>query len=352
MRLYLFGRFNSTGGGRHAENFYRGLLATPLNGLTVIPINPDDKQEIARMLVEGTDCDITLFFILANPWIVSRVKGRKILWFVFESDRIPSKVCTLLSGYNFLWVPSAWGRDVLIASGVTPNLINVVSEGVDTSVYFPKIKPHNGFIFLSIGKYEKRKGIDELVQAFSEEFPEPTYPTMGLWLKADHPLMPERILDLTLKTSIDKRIKVLGGDYPEGDLIKLYQGADAFVFPSRAEGFGLPALEAIACGIPLLSVCYSGQTEYLKEIESLYYPIQYELVPICDRDFQNSFREAFDGEDFGSWAEPNLLGLRAAMRDVYDNINLWKTRALRASDKIRSQFDWKDIAEKALKSLI
>jgi len=61
----------------------------------------------------------------------------------------------------------------------------------------------------------------------------------------------------------------LVGFVPDEDLVSLYQGAEAFVFPSLLEGFGLPGLEAMACGcpvicsdIPVLKEIYNEAAEY------------------------------------------------------------------------------------------
>ena len=58
--------------------------------------------------------------------------------------------------------------------------------------------------------------------------------------------------DLIAKYKLDNRVKRLG-IIPKRDLVALYNTAEAFVFPSRYEGFGIPPLEAFACGCPVIS---------------------------------------------------------------------------------------------------
>merc|ERR1712226_214809 len=82
-----------------------------------------------------------------------------------------------------VWVPSTFAVEQFTASGVERTKINVVPEAVDTNLFDPeKHTPlnvwddsstmHRPFRFLSVFKWEKRKGWDVLLQAYFEEFSE------------------------------------------------------------------------------------------------------------------------------------------------------------------------------------
>jgi glycosyltransferase involved in cell wall biosynthesis len=66
--------------------------------------------------------------------------------------------------------------------------------------------------------------------------------------------------DLVAKYKLNGRVKRLG-IIPKLDLVALYNTAEAFVFPSRYEGFGIPPLEAFACGCPVISSCATSLAE-------------------------------------------------------------------------------------------
>jgi glycosyltransferase involved in cell wall biosynthesis len=88
-----------------------------------------------------------------------------------------------------------------------------------------------------------------LIEAFGRvqhELPHDLVITGGAWL-IDVPFD-----DLLSEYGIAGRVRRLGA-VPKNDLIALYNAADAFVFPSRYEGFGIPPLEAFACGCPVVS---------------------------------------------------------------------------------------------------
>ena len=347
MKINLVGRFNHTGVGRHAENFYSYLSRQTHNNLTIQHYEPNDNAALAHMLMSDTEEDITLFSNIQNPKFLKLMKGRKIYWFFFESQIIPSKLATLLLDYDQVWTPSQWGFDALRQSGLSAEKLRVMPSGVDASIYHPRSISHTPFVFLLIAKYEKRKGVDELVQAFFQEFPRHVYPSIQLWLKADFAILPERINELKARTHHDDRIKIFDQDMREQDILTLYNTADAFIFPSRAEGFGLPCLEALACGLPVAAINYSGQTEYLKHVEGLYIPIEYDMEDIHDPVYESFVREVYAGEYMGQWARPNIDSIRKAMKEIYDHQQEWKVKGNKASEIVRRKFHWEQIAGNA-----
>ena len=109
-----------------------------------------------------------------------------------------------------------------------------------------------GEYMLSVGAIQPRKNLGRLVAAYShlrDAKPEGKLPKLVLagkcaWLY-DETL--RAIKELSLSESI-----ILTGYVPEGDLPALYSGALCFIYPSYFEGFGLPPLEAMQCGVPVI----------------------------------------------------------------------------------------------------
>jgi glycosyltransferase involved in cell wall biosynthesis len=139
------------------------------------------------------------------------------------------------------------------------------------------------------------------------------------------------------------------GDWDEPAFRSLYTEADAFVLPTRAEGWGLPIIEALACGLPVITTNYSGQTEYLSSIVGGYFPISHTVVPICDPDFLGYW----DGVDAcgAKWAEPDRQSLSDGLTAVVNAFENWVGRSRRASQVIRQRFGWEQAAQAGLAAL-
>lgn len=106
----------------------------------------------------------------------------------------------------------------------------------------------NPFFFYA-GKFSRRKNLRVLIEAFGRvqhELPHDLVLTGGIGV-VESPF--DDIID---KYNLYGRVRRLG-TVPKSDLVRLYNTADAFVFPSLYEGFGIPPLEAFACGCPVIS---------------------------------------------------------------------------------------------------
>lgn len=348
-QVNFYCHFNHTGVGRHCENAYFGMVRNRSEGMLVNYVNQTRQSSVQRWLADPlTATGVNLFFWRMAPEALAQIPGRRVGWLFFESDRLAPLWLQQMMAFDELWMPSEWARDVLVAHGVPAERVRVISAGVDPGIYAPSPVPHDGFVFLTVGKYERRKSIDETIAAFIEEFPPGDFPHVRLRVKADHPVFPQRVAELAARHQGDARIEFVSGILSDRQMASLYNSADAFVFPTKAEGFGLPTIEALACGIPVVTTDYSAQTTFLRHIPGLFRPVDFDVAPLVDPDYDYFYAREYQGNPYGNWAIPRHEAIRAAMREVYADHETWRNRARKAAEIIHSRFSWDAVGRAAL----
>lgn len=150
------------------------------------------------------------------------------------------------------------GIDEKKMSKLSSSKIEVVYEGYDEKIFRPtkadtfinSLTPY----YLFVGTIQPRKNLIRLIKAISY-IPEGNLVIVGSkgWLS-------EGIYNLPKRLGIEKRVKFLGF-VPEKGMPAIYSNAEALLFPSLFEGFGLPILEAQACGCPVLTSNTSSMPE-------------------------------------------------------------------------------------------
>lgn len=170
-------------------------------------------------------------------------------------------------------VSKATKKDLEEKISIPSKNIKVIYEGVDRS-FFRSVKVEilvnrleqfdleKGKYFLFVGTIQPRKNLERLIEAyasFASDFAAPYLVLVGNkgWLS-------DEIYNLPKKLGIEDRVKFLGR-VEDKDLPTLYSGAIALTFPSLFEGFGLPILEAMSCGCPVITSKVSSMPEVVKD---------------------------------------------------------------------------------------
>ena len=105
---------------------------------------------------------------------------------------------------------------------------------------------------LTVGTIEPRKNLTRLVSAFEEHAGSRPLSTLQLVIAGNRGWLSEPLLETVEKSQLRKRI-ILTEYLNDEELRSLYSSCRAFVYPSIYEGFGLPPLEAMACGAPVIT---------------------------------------------------------------------------------------------------
>jgi glycosyltransferase involved in cell wall biosynthesis len=132
---------------------------------------------------------------------------------------------------------------------------------------------------LYLGGFDQRKNVSTLLRAFAvmvRRQPQATLVLAGQLPGRDSVLFPDP-QRMAGELGVDERV-IFAGWVAEEDKPALLSGATAFVFPSLYEGFGLPPLEAMACGTPVIASDRSSLPEVVSEGGILVDPVDWEAL--------------------------------------------------------------------------
>jgi glycosyltransferase involved in cell wall biosynthesis len=156
--------------------------------------------------------------------------------------------------------------------GVDPAKIHVVRHGIRNLAEPPGAPPTREKVILNVGAIQKRKNIARLVEAF-----EILAPPWQLVLAGSHGFGAAEILARIEESPARDRIRVTGY-VSERDLAGWYARATVFAFPSLDEGFGMPVLEAMAAGVPVIASNRSALPEVAGDAAVLVDPYDSEAL--------------------------------------------------------------------------
>jgi glycosyltransferase involved in cell wall biosynthesis len=205
------------------------------------------------------------------PLVFSQeAKGRQ--W-----DLLRAGYLSCLHRADLILTDSEWSkRDMVERFGVPSNRIVIAYLGFDSRMFNtlqPGTPPDQDLLrrygidrpyLLHVGSWQPRKNLHRLIRAFRLWEQRARDSSLQLVLCGVRAPRIDRLDELIQELSLDGRV-IMTGRVADSELVKLYQQALGFAMPSLYEGFGLPPLEAMACGVPVMSSNRSSLPEVLSD---------------------------------------------------------------------------------------
>ncbi|MEB3277875.1 MAG: glycosyltransferase [Lyngbya sp.] len=328
-------------------------------------LSPEAEQQLKRIpiAIENHTTDVTLR--VHCPFNLANSRSQKTLMFACtEWGGVPQSILRGMKVSSFreahlnsdtiIITASHWSKQGFLNSGADPERVVVIPLGFEPNIYYP-LKPdkrqalrqrlgwNNAFVFLNIGvMWNERQGIDRLLKAFA--ILTEKYSNIRLVLKGRDAIFPSKesiqkaSKDILTETEIERiksRMYYIGESLSALEMAELFQAADAYISPYSAEGFNLPVLEAMACGLPV--ICTDGGStddfvhpEFVWKIES-------KLKMMTEKNGDIKF-----------YLEPNTQHLIELMEAMIENSSFRNQAYQNLPPFVANNFTWKHVVDQLL----
>ena len=269
----------------------------------------------------------------------------------WEYGALPARwVEAMRQSVDEVWCPSNYVRDLYVAAGFDPANVLVVPNGVDPHIFSPgpsggyDLGTEKGYKFLFIGGTLERKGIDVLLDAYLDAFtPDDDVALIvkDFGLGGFYRMVSQREKIFKAQQRIGSpQIVYNDRDLTTEQLVSLYRSCDCLAFPYRGEGFGMPILEAMACGLPVIVTAGGASEDFVDD--STGYRVPARRRSIGDRVYDVKLCAE------GWLLEPDRAAVAQTMRRLYERREEGREVGARASARARTDFTWERAAARVI----
>lgn len=270
----------------------------------------------------------------------------------FETTSVPAGWQIQMRAMDELFTFSQWGKEIFESTGIR-RPVTVVPHGVDVVKFNPIVDPipdireavgQDTFVFGSNFDWTERKNPSALLKAYFSSFKREDPVALVLKTYYQYPIEMSKRYITSYIDEVRHMLKMTSDQTPRIVLITdiqssdwfphFYASLDAYVLPSRGEGWGLTLSEAMATGLPTIAVNWSGPTEFMNE-ENSYLCKNFKLCSISEA--EAGPQQQYIGHQ---WASVEFEELAHHMVWVYNNREAAKEVGAKARDTMVEKFTW------------
>ncbi len=344
------------------------LIDTGCVEVTIIPYEVDQFQPQGNTKYEKLQkhdirwkADVSVeikklpYVWVRHQWPPKKEPPKGAKWIIiqpWEFSSLPVRFVEIFSQADEIWVPSNFTRNAFVQSGLDFNKVQIIPNGIDPELFQPNgrvftLNTKKRLKFLYVGGTTFRKGFDILLESYIKTFTAQddvclVVKDMGTESFYKGQTAEDKI-NAIRNTPNTPEIIYFKNYFTEEEMASLYRACDVFVAPYRGEGFSLPTLEAMACGLPVV-VTQGGSTEDFVH-DSFGWKIPSYKISIGKQLNEDILvNEAF-------LLEPDSDALSKILRAIYANPSEIAMRGVLASSYARQFWTWKRSTLKLLSRL-
>jgi len=286
-------------------------------------------------------------------------------WLV--ADGYVANYVEILDKLPLILTTSRWVKDMYVRDGLNGDNIAVLPVGCDTGAFIPRDKNDpkvasvreslgvapDQIMILTVGGDAASKGAQEVMQALAlidKDAPDWKY-VCKVWPQPRTEQQNLADLQLANHLGIDKNVTYTTGVVSRNFMPYLISSCDIYAGPSRLEGFGMPQVEAGACGRPVIGIKAMAMLDTLVHEKTAF---------LANVAMEIRLKEAVVGQDQGYeegrrvvFKSPRTVDYRASVHDIADYLlRLMKDPELRQKmgeagrERVVKQYDYRVVAKK------
>ncbi|TDN86390.1 glycosyl transferase family 1 [Salegentibacter sp. 24] len=373
MKILMLYDYPPSPGGLATQGdlLYKGLLELGVNAQAVHFESAQEKEWYYRWF--KPDVVVGVGYWGHTPDLILHPQTQGVLpvpWLV--ADGYIANYQKVLNELPLILVTSNWVKEMYVRDGINPDNIEVLPVGCNTDAFIPFEKndpkiiavrealgiSKDQLMILTIGGDAASKGAREVMEALAiidENSPNWKY-ICKVWPQPR--TKAQNLLDreLARKLGLDEKIIYATNTISRNFIPYLIGACDIYAAPSRLEGFGMPQIEAGACGKPVIGISAMGMLDTLVHNETALLAgvaqkiVTKEVILGEESGFESNHKIVFD--------TPRTVDYRADVQDIAKHLlSLMQDKTLRekmgqnARARVIENFDYRVVARRFLQIL-
>lgn len=288
--------------------------------------NSDAIMSERAMIRNGHGYDLDIVYTVPQNFPQRFLKSSRVKMarYDYESSHMPQHWTRHYSLVDYMIPSSDYVVDMLVRNGCPKDKIRKVPYGIDPELFNRQATPfrlqtEKGFKFLCIAAPHDRKQLPALLKLYFETFSDQDDVCLVIKTTLFKDKSKMKPFEIDIRAVYDRLLKKHGNLSPAvefvtdfiPDIASLYTACDAFALMTASEGWGMPFLESIACGLITIAPRFGGQLEFLNDTNA--------VLTACGTRLARKTEQYWGVTDGATTGSPDPADFSAKMMGVYRN---------------------------------